>query len=490
MSVNTPPKIRTRIPDTSFRTFQAEDMAFFRTHPRSMCLYEPRLGKTVIGTALAIEEVHPLILVVCPKNAISVWRTHLQEWFRKWAPQVRLAIRIMIGHRDSRQILWAKTRTADVTVFIITYNAFVADFAWIQTNQKKCHLDFSYTISDESDRIRNRNSKAFTAFEYVSRHAKRTLMAIGTPMSKSPADFWTMLHICNRNLFGSFWRFADTFCDIEEHAYTHRKIILGPKNIVNFQRNLLMFARVRTRSECAQWMPKIAREIRPVTLNAEQAQLYEDITSDDFVFTESGQLVIAANSMERITRFRQILCCPKILGGATNGAAFDDFLEVLQEAPEEERHVVLFSGFRKAMPFFEAGLRQAGFENIFQLYGGLDPDELDKRIAAWRATKGIMICSVKYSQAFSLADAYECYFIAYDWDPNVNKQAEDRLIPQEGINPIMAYYYSYADTVDDTVVAQVNMKQQTITPIIKGSEQLMNEVGSKYTDTIWQDDGT
>lgn len=488
MSANTPPKIRTRIPDEAFRIFQAEDMHFFRTHLRSMCLYEPRLGKTVIGTALALEEEHPLILVVCPKNAISVWRTHFQTWFKNHAPDTKLAIRIMLGHRDARRALWAKARTAAVTVVIITYSSFVADFEWLQTNQKKHHLNFTYTIADEADRIRNRNAKAFQAFEYVSRTASRTLMTIGTPLSKSPADFWTMLHVCNRFMFSSYWRFADTFCDIDIHAYTHQKTILGPKNVANFQRMLLMFARVRTRSECAKWMPVIEREIRPVILNTEQAQLYEAITTEDFTFTASGRFVIAANAMERVTRFRQILCCPKVLGGNTCGAAFEDFLETLQEAPENERHVVLFSGFRKAMPFFEEDLRQAGFENVFQLYGGLDPDELDRRIALWRATKGIIICSVKYSQAFSLADAYECYFIAYDWDPNVNRQAEDRLIPQEGSNPIMAHYYSYEGTVDDTVIAQVNMKQQTITPIMKGSERLMMELGRKYTDTIWDED--
>lgn len=456
----------------TLRPFQEEDVAFFLSHPRSGIWYEPRLGKTVVGTTILAKTLPKSVLIVCPKNALYVWRDHITEWFKHWAPAAQVKTTIINTKYTSpakRQALWLTPRDADVNVFIVTYGSLLNDYVWLETRK----LSFEAQIYDEYHKyFKSRKTKSFHMASVLTRNAKRVHPLSGTPTTKGPQEFWPVLNICNRHYFSSYWKFVNAFCVTVKNQWGGLEII-SPRNLDEFHRTLERFGRVRLRKDVAPQMPKIQRSLLHIEMTDEQRRLYQQLQEDDFIWTAGDKLVVAASSMERILRLRQLLVCPAILDPTTgSGGAIEDLTDHLKEAPtDDERHVVIFTPFRPALDYFERHLRREGFENVWQLYGGLEPEDLHSRIKAFQASKGIILCTIKYAQAFSLCPAQTAYFIGYEWDPNDNKQAEDRLIPQSGHQPILAYYYSYQSSIDDMTAYTVNIRQETISVTLKSGQQ-------------------
>lgn len=451
------------------RPFQAEDVPYFLTHPRSMILYEPRLGKTVVScNVLALDPKTSDILIICSKNAMSVWLDHIKSWFTALQPDWRIDFRIVRSKNNSgkavREEMWARPRKPGfITVYLVTFNALLFDQEFITSRR----ITFDSIIADEiHTKLRNRKTKSSIFIKALARKARRVHLLSGTLAGKwGPADYFSPLSILNPIEFASYWKFANTFCVFVE-TYFGREII-GTKNMDAFHRILQRFAKIRDRATYGPQMPKVTRDLLRVDMTSEQSKLYDTIGRENFAFTEHGTIILAENALVRMLRKRQILVCPKILDPKLGvGGAFEDILERLAQAKEDEdaegQHIVIFSAVRAALPFYVAELRAAGYSNVFVLAGGTEPEDLVKITSAFEKTKGILLCTTQFAQAFSLASSHICYHIGWDYDPNNNKQAEDRLVAQSGDYSINSWYYAYNDTDDDWLAEQITIKSRII----------------------------
>lgn len=458
------------------RAFQLEDYPWFMANPRSMNLYEPRLGKTVITVSCILTDPNcSKILVLCSKNAVNVWRRHFIELHALLGCNRSLELRLVRGDASTRQMLWAQPCTKQMTVFLTTFGSMDRDTKYLQLPSMVKKLLLDTVIGDEVHlRWRNRKNKAVAYAKWLTRPevCKRFHALSGTLTSKGgPTDFWAILNMIDPKRFSSFWQFANIWCEIIDNGFG--KEIIGPRNLPAFHKMLQTYARIRIRKICAPQMPVVARSLIRVQMTAPQRRLYEAIKEDMFIMTEEGSFVVVSNSLESNTRFRQICTCPAILGTEFGvGAAVEDMIERLtdEDAGESDRHVVIFLQFKKAAEHVMGALSAAGFKDIFFLFGGMEAEDQEEQIRRFQETKGIILCTVQYAQAFSLVPSLVAYFIGYSYDPGDNKQAEDRLVPQEGMDSIMAYYYCCVDSPDEKLAETVNMKNRRISITI-GSAQ-------------------
>lgn len=447
----------------ALRPFQDEDVDWFYQHKRSLILYEPRLGKTVVSSAVMTRDVPRYGLITCPKNALFVWKEHLTKWFQQEHPDVELRIHIVRGTKGERELLWGSGRNQPyakrVDFFICTYAVLFHDFEFL--NAGKFH--YQAVIGDEYHRmIKRHTGKIYKQLQVIAKDANRIHLLSGTPISRGRQDYFGALHLMDPKYFSSYWGFVQAYCVVEKGPWGGN-VICGPRNSEQFKLTLLRFARVRLRADVGGQMPKVVRELLPCEMSNPQRHAYEQMAKDDFIETEDGGLVVAATSMENMLRRRQLLCCPAILDPALGeGGAMQDLIERLHDADtDEEKHCVIFTPFVQAIPHFRKALEEAGF-NVFELKGGIEPEELERNREGFARTKGVLICSIGYAQAFSLETAHICYFIGYSWDPNDNKQAEDRLVAQIGEYNIQAWYYSYYSTTDEALAERVTIKQEAI----------------------------
>lgn len=481
--------------------FQEEDKAWLRDHKRAMLLYDRGLGKTVVSIKRCIDEGVGTHIVVGPKNSMRTWRDHTTEWFAVHRPNTTLELEIVLGDPHSRGQVWNRLLRPEAPghhrLFATTYHTLYRDLPQLISDK---HLRFIDHVSlDEAHRIGSHRERQKTKdkslgpgkgplsmAETIARLLLKQLPTdstftynTGTPISRGPHEFWRFLNTINPKMFSSYWRHTRMFCEVVDGVWGPE--IIGPRNLDNWHILLKMFARVRLKSDpkIAAQMPAKVRKPLFVELDDKQYDIYRRLEVDKLVWIdETGNVIVAATSMEAVMRFRQLLVCPAILDESLGlGAAFNDFLDTWSNADSTDRHTVVFTPFKRAFSHFKQAIESRG-GSVSELSGAISVKEQDEQIARWRATRGVMLCTIPYAESFDLdprkpGDATTAYFIGYEWNPNQNAQAEDRLHRLVTQYPVTMHYYRYEGTVDDGLCYAVNWKQQNINLTLDGARTLI-----------------
>lgn len=440
------------------RDFQVSGYKRLVSQLRHLLLYKMGLGKTVVCVKAMYDVEAKCVLILCPKNAIRVWEDHINEWFQGGdevsGKDTWYNIHRWRGKYNQTEKRRACFRSYDdscsVNVYITTFAAFISDIEVMSSHRYDC------IIVDEAKRIRNRNAKAFELLKPLAKACKYLWLLTGTP-GKLPGDFFTMFHLLDPKYFPSYWKFVGIFCYTQKNEYGGTEV-LGLKNKEAWYQLLDSKASILTKKDVGH--QETQRQILHVDLNPDQERIYREVDKEMFAIS-GDQIIIAQTHMTKVLRFRQMMCCPQILDpNLSVGAAFEDYVETIKN--DTDPHTVVFTPFVTAIPFFVKYLNANGFNNVEVLSGGLNPDELQRRIERFRRTRGIIICSILFATAFSLEPATECFFPGYEWDPEDNAQAEERLNRLTTKEQVNAYYYAYNGTYTSEHLRILTDKQRQI----------------------------
>lgn len=397
--------------------FQREDAAFLVRHKRAVLGHKTGLGKTFISLlAWGHWPSVRRVLIVGTLSSIATWRRDIRKWGGG-------STTILKGADPE----WSKaTSPSQEGIWLCTYATFRI---LMQSTAKKPgkKVPFDLLITDELHKaLRNRTVTwdCFKALEF-----DHYIGATATWASKGPQDLFPVLHLIDRKMFPSFWRFVNTWCFVNDAAFG--KEIFGSRNSEKL-RDLLRsrYYRARTWREVGgqfradNSQDPIVRRMEVIPMSEQQAMLYEQMQADMSVVL-GDDFVVAQNSLDKLTKSLQLALSPKMLvKEADEGAAVAWVCERVAELPT----AVVFVPFKQLTDICAEYLRANGYElPIFFLYGGISPDDCDATIEAWRKRGGVVFCTISYAQSFPLDNTDYAYMLGFDWDPNNNIQAEGRL---------------------------------------------------------------
>lgn len=425
---------------------------------RHFLLFKMGLGKTPTTVVSGYETQIRNWLILCPKNAIRTWEDHIKEWFPvldtqrvRTTPYMIWRYRRKYNNREARHKLWQQNVPDAINIYIMTYGGYLQD-------QEVIKHQFDIVICDEAKRIRNRKSKIFSALKPLCKAAKFFWPMTGTP-GKLPLDTWTMFHLADPHYYRSYWKFVNAFHYTMKNEWGANEV-LGIRNTDQWYRTLKSKASIVTKEMVKDQIGESSktRQLLHIEMDDEQQAIYDQL-KQEMISLHGDTLILSKNTLHQSLQFRQLLTCPKILSDKFGyGQAIADFIATLEDT---DPHVVLFTPFVEAIPHFQKYLADNGHFSI-ALHGGITPDEQAARIAEYRARRGIAIVSIMYAQSFSLEPAAEAFFIGYDFDPENNEQAEDRLVRFTTNYPVNIYYYAYEDTYDSVVADIVCIKHLQI----------------------------
>jgi hypothetical protein len=446
------------------------------------------LGKTPMSSKVAGLLGWRRIVVVCKDSGIRVWKTIGKAWLEEFTG-LPIVLHVMDGEAWTREFDWALvTPDTEVHVWIVVYNTFAIDMGQrsktVRRKAKKrgevvhelvkkikSTQGWDGVICDECRRMANRDSAAWLAVYYFTReHARKGrsmgfIPLSGTPSDKGPQGFWGYLRIIDPVVFRSYWAFIEHFHIVDDTNPILGKVICDQRLDTKAEWDRLMskYFYVVKEEDVASERPPIDRQIRIAELTPSQKKLYDEIAEENISIGNDGSVVVAQNAFVQMLRLRQILVCPKILGPEFDcGGAIQDFADELEEASPEARHTVIFTPFKGAFPYFTEYLKSRGFPDIFWLHSGISDRDQGARIEAWRRTRGVMLNTIDYAEAYSLEPATHAWFIGSSWSPDPNKQAEKRLLRLTSANPILIWYYTYKTPIDWAVTQRVCIKQENI----------------------------
>ena len=213
------------------------------------------------------------------------------------------------------------------------------------------NLSFNFIIIDESQQIKNRNSKIFKAINSIK--AKHKVSLSGTPIENSLSDLWSQMQFINPNLLGNYSFFDEHFKKPIEKENDEEKV-KALKSLID------PYLLRRTKTEVAQDLPELSEQIYNTELSAEQAKLYEAEKSKVRNYLIDNKLGEDDNEKNKnkisilnaLMKLRQLANHPKLIGKDEKSGKFEDVSAYLETLIRSKQKTLVFSSFTSHLKIY------------------------------------------------------------------------------------------------------------------------------------------
>ncbi|MEI6865637.1 DEAD/DEAH box helicase [Flavicella sp.] len=223
---------------------------------------------------------------------------------------------------------------------------------------------FNYIILDESQAIKNPNSKRYKSIKLLK--SKNKLVLTGTPIENNTFDLYAQMNFINPSLLGGLQQFKKDFATAidknkDYEVTTELKKLIDP------------FLLRRTKEKVAKDLLAKTEQFLYCTLGTQQRKVYDSyknkyrdfllnvIETDEF---EKSKL----HTLEELTKLRQICNSPSLLNGEeeyTNDSVKLDLL--LNDISENTRNhkIQVFSFFSSMLKILKSHLEKMNIEHEY-----------------------------------------------------------------------------------------------------------------------------
>lgn len=404
-------------------------------------------GKTVTGLAYARQHNCKKILIVCPKSVLYHWKDTVGWYWPERLAETQILPKLV---KDGPQIT------------IINYDMLISG------NRIEMYKNFVWDciILDEGHRIKNRKSKRASAVKAIPSQYRVALT--GTPILRYPDDLFSLCEWLSPKIFGKgYWPFAEKFCKINEDFFG--KKIVGATDDEQTVTDLHNFLRTfMIRDDEIQIGQGIRHNVIKFELPPQVRSVYK-LVQQQAVEELSGMMTLQ-NAMSKTIRCRQLTSHPGQFDGSfvKLHTKFLWIKDLLEDNPDIK--IVVFSCFSTSIK----ALQQFVGSGKCRTYTGDLSDNMrekhkkqfieNKDIRVLAGTIGAMAESVDGLQDVS----HIAVFLDRDWSPEINKQAEGRLVRDRQQYVVECYLLEYEDTIDQ-YVGRVNLnKAEDVRRVLNG----------------------
>lgn len=450
------------------RPYQQEGVKFMCNKTHNLNFDDMGLGKTVCTLFTALYKMQDMnvyadtfeehVLVLCPVKALGVWQAELRNWFG-------VSSIVYSGTPAQRKKLVAEIPHH---LFIVTTYGMLKEMGSFHIRGLICD-----EIHESSAGLLNHKNKTYAKVASFYSRIRWSFLLTGTPVRQGVIDLYAPLHLADGNVFRNYWQFVNKYCIVMETPFG-KEIQRNPKDIDGFRKLLDHYRLRRIKSEVLKDLPGKQRQAIPLKMTKKQTKAHQEIMNE-FIYADEDSAVVAPNAMTAILRCRQLLVTPRLLGIDEDGAAFDYLKAEGRDLLENGKCFVVYTPFKMAIPLLEDLIKELGLgTKVFKLMGGLQPSEFANQwqgFLDYKSNNKVLLCVIKSGASFHATCASDCYFLGYEWDFNLDVQAEDRLCRLGQKDFVHCRYLVHEDSVDDLVKEKINDKNASSNWIVGTEEQ-------------------
>lgn len=282
-------------------------------------------------TIIAAPKQFSSALIVVPKSLVFNWIDEII----KFAPKLTY----VVYHGNNRQKI-LQSNIHKTNIIITTYGMVRTDI-----DELKKH-DFSYIIADESQAIKNPQSKVFNAMMQLQANSRITIT--GTPIENGIVDLWAQMSFLNHNILGNMQYFDKTYvkpikADYYSNETEELKKITSP------------FILRRLKKDVAKELPEKTEQIVFCDMYDSQKELYETEKSsirNEILFTKEKNAIAV---LAMLNKLRQIAIHPNLINKSNDipSGKFDSIIHTIHNLIEQGHKFLIFSSFVKHLQLFE-----------------------------------------------------------------------------------------------------------------------------------------
>ncbi len=393
-------------------------------------------------------------LVILPASLVFNWEAEI----KKFAPTLQV-------YRHTGQKRYKDIRLLSrFDVILTTYQTALRDVEVLK------QMEFEYIVLDESQYIKNKDSKVFKALNQLEGLHKLSLS--GTPIENSLSDLWAQMQFINPNLLGSFNFFKKEFIRPIERMHDEDK-----KN--QLRRLVQPYLLRRTKEEVAKDLPPLSTQVFYCEMTAEQKRLYEREKSAARNYLlenyDADNPRFRFKVLQSLTKMRQIANHPKMAveAYAKGSGKFEDVLEHWETIQKGGHKVLIFSSFVQHLELY----RQE-FEGHQQPYawltGSQSSKERERAIQSFMEKPEVQpfLISIKSGgTGLNLTAADYVFILDPWWNPTTEQQAIARAHRIGQDKHVIAIKFITKDTIEEKILRLQEKKSKLAEDIIGDVEK-------------------
>jgi SNF2 family DNA or RNA helicase len=388
-------------------------------------------------------------LIIAPTSLIFNWKNEIE----KFCPTLKLLVFTGVNRIEN------KNNFNKFDLIISTYGSLLNDVEFLKD------FKFNYVILDESQAIKNPNSKRYKAVRLLHSYNKITLT--GTPVENNTFDLYAQLNFLNPGLLGNMAHFKNNFSDaIDKEKDVDASQLLG--------KIIAPFVLRRTKEQVATELPEKTESIIFCEMGNEQRKVYDTFKNQyrEYLLNKIDENGVEKSQMyilDGLTKLRQICNSTALIPSEEDFGNYSVKLEALIENIKEKtgnHKILVFSQFVKMLQIVKTRLEEEHIE--YEYLDGQTTNRQD-RVENFKnnSTVRVFLISLKAGgTGLNLTEADYVFIIDPWWNPAVENQAIDRCYRIGQTKKVMAYRMICKDTIEEKIVSLQQKKKNVALSII------------------------
>ncbi len=386
-------------------------------------------------------------LIILPSSLIFNW----YEEIKKFTPHFQ----ILKYQGNDRKKYEKKINLYDV--ILTSYNILNKD---IDLFQKE---NFNYVILDESQYIKNKDSKIFKNLNKLTTQNRISLS--GTPIENSLSDLWAQMQFINPNILGDYNFFNNHF-KIPIEKKKDEIVLAELKHIID------PFILRRTKEQVLNDLPELSEQIIYCELLEEEQTIYEEEKSKArnallHVNGEKADTILVLNTLMKL---RQHSNHQRLLDKESKIES-GKFLEVssyIDTIVKSGQKALIFSSFIEHLNLYMQWCKEQKI-NYVSLTGKTKTEERGQIVNQYQNNSDIKIFFISLKAGgvgLNLTKASYVLFLDPWWNPQVERQALSRAhrIGQE--NKVNVVRFISKDTIEEKIINLQKFKKELADNVI------------------------
>lgn len=402
---------------------------------------EAGIGKTLPTIRYAKHVRARRNLIICTNAAKDQWADEIRRWTKD-----SLSITVVRG---------------TVKQQIAAINACTRGWCighWeslVHAREGYLNAPWDFTALDEAQHIQNRSAqRTLTVFKLKSTYR---MALTAHPYANGVNELFPLLKFLYPEQYTSFWRWANMHIQIDEGLWGGLDL-RTPRRPQLLQWEIAPFTIRRLWKDVWKNLPPITRIPRSVELTASGSREYERLKKQFFVALEAHhgkKNILAIPSMlARVTRLRQYLIDPSILGAKEKSVKYPVVYDLIKEL--EGRPPVIFTMYRESAMRLQQFLRKKKL-NVPVIAGGMKHkiNRIKKQFLKGKYDAVIILISVG-GTSLNFGKYGSVIYLDHPWTHKDVEQTEGRVRrPEEGtgkIVPTTSYHIIVKNSYEERMV--------------------------------------
>jgi non-specific serine/threonine protein kinase len=309
--------------------------------------------------------------------------------------------------------------------------------------------NFRYLILDESQYIKNKNSKIFKAINKINTAHKIALS--GTPIENSLDDLWSQMQFINPDILGSYAFFTENFKNPIEKKQD--ELILSElKNLI--QPYILR----RTKEQVLKDLPELTEQIYYCDMDPEQEKLYEHEKSKarNFLLKTDGSSPDKISIINTLMKLRQLSNHPKMVDQESeiDSGKYIAVTNYLESLVKGKQKAIIFSSFVTNLHFYTDWCKENKIE-FCEITGETPAGKREQQVKRFQENENPLLFFISLKAGgvgLNITKASYVLFLDPWWNPFAEKQGVGRAHRIGQLNKVNVIRFISKNTVEEKII--------------------------------------